>query len=612
MKYILLLFFLSLTLFSKELKITSEIRYFEQIDIAENIDITKQIFLPYNYKHSNFGFSKSIYWLKIDLKNSSQKLTKQVLHLPYTLLDYIDIYELKDDKIILQREYGDLRKYNNDGNIPDPSFIITLEKNQSKTFFYKVQTQGSMNLQLLIHQYEDFIDYSLEKSMVFSFYFGATFIMLLYNFTLYLFIRDRSYIYYLIFHINYLFFLLSFNGFSSAYIWPNFPFLNSYIVPFLMSIGSTLAVIFTIDFLHINNQSPKLFKLLKTLFWANVVMTLLVLFLSYYSASLLASFLSLISIIIILGSSIYLHFSSKNPYAKFFALAWGMLLMGIFIIHLRNLTLLSVNFFTSYSLFFGSFFELTLLSLALAYRYNIQGEELIEKNHILYKQSKLASMGEMLSNIAHQWRQPLNRVNLSLAVIDEVLKEENIDKEFINKKIESSEKNIAYMSQTIDDFANFFMPDKKKNLFNLFLVIEKALKLLESRLNDITIHLPKNRESEIYGFENEYIQIILVILNNAIDNFEITNCIKKDIFISILENNKETTLNICDNGGGIDKDTIEQIFNPYFTTKFKKEGTGIGLYMAKMLIENSMHGRLEVFSKDAQTTFIITNSKILQ
>ena len=429
--------------------------------------------------------------------------------------------------------------------------------------------------------------------------------MLLYNFILYLFLADKTYLYYLLFHANYLLFTLSLNGISAAYIWNDYPFINTLAVPLLMSIGSSLAVIFTLIFLDIKVSSPKLYKMLYSLFILNVIMSISVFIISYRDSSILASAISLLSIILILGSSIYSHFISKNPYAKFFAVAWGVLLLGIFIIHFRNLGILPVNLFTSYSPQIGAFFELTLLSIALAYRYTVQKEELLSKSHLLYKQSRLASMGAMINNIAHQWRQPLNRINLSLSVIDDVCKTEYGENALISKKIDDSEKNIAYMSQTIDDFAGFFRPDKEKYSFEIVEVIDKTLKLLESRLESVKVVRQEDKSLKIFGYENEYVQVLLIILNNAIDNFEIKNRNDREINIQTQESDNKISVKIIDNGGGIDQKNIENIFDPYFSTKVKKEGTGIGLYMAKMLIEDSMHSELKVVSYAGKSSFEI-------
>ncbi|WP_121626341.1 ABC transporter substrate-binding protein [Poseidonibacter antarcticus] len=236
----------------------------------------------------------------------------------------------------------------------------------------------------------------------------------------------------------------------------------------------------------------------------------------------------------------------------------------------------------------------------------------VENNRIkditLFKQSKLASMGEMIRNIAHQWRQPLNRVNLSLSIIQTVYEEDD-NKELITNKIFYAQKNIKYMSDTIDDFMNFFKADKKKNTFSIYTAIYESLKLLESRTVGIDINIIVPKAVEVYNYRNEYLQVLLIILNNALDNFKNTNLENKSIKIEYLERNSYFELFINDNGGGIAKENLENIFEPYFTTKFKKEGTGLGLYMAKTLVEDSMNGLLSVESEDNNTTFIIRLEK---
>ena len=605
MKYIFLLLLIISSLLSKDESVTKHIFFYEQQDISHDINIIEKTFDYLESSHSNFGFTNSIFWLKVDINNTEDKTSEQVLYFPYTLLDYIDIFEEKNHELLQERSYGDLRVYKNDGYLPDPSLFIQLAPYENKTFYFKIQTQGSMNIDLIVLDKEAYISKSIEKAVALSFYFGAVIIMILYNFILFLFIRDRSYFIYIIFHLNYLFFSLTFNGFSSAYFWPNSPYLNNYMVPFLMSVGSILALVFSMDFLQFKEQSLKIYKMLQTLLVINILATVLVFVLSYYYASLLTSVISLISIFAILLSSGYSHFISKNANAKFFALAWGILLAGIFTIHLRNLGVLPVNLLTSYAFIIGAFLELTLLSIVLAYRYNIQREEIAMKSQALIRQSRLAGMGEMINHIAHQWRQPLNRVNLSLAVINKIIKSEYLDKNLLELKIQSSEENLQYMSETIEDFSNFFAPNKKLEYFKLEDIIYKAETLLENRLKDIKLIKVENFDFKLYGYENEYLQVLLVILNNAIDNFEIQNTQNKQIEISSYEDKHYHYLRISDNGGGVKDEYIDKLFDPYFTTKFKGEGTGLGLYMAKMIIENSMHGELRVRSYEDKAIFTI-------
>lgn len=237
-----------------------------------------------------------------------------------------------------------------------------------------------------------------------------------------------------------------------------------------------------------------------------------------------------------------------------------------------------------------------------------------KKDEMLFKQTKLAAMGEMINNIAHQWRQPLNRINLSVQIIENILKEnknllEKQNLNIIDKKFFHINKNIIYMSNTIEDFMNFFHPNKEKNFFNLSKLINKTIVLIQSKDLGINFQLNINEKINIYNFENELLQVILVILENAIDNFELNKLKDKNINIFAKNEIDKVTLIIRDNSGGISPSVIDKIFEPYFTTKFKKEGSGVGLYMAKILIEQSIGGKLDVNSENSFTNFIITLPK---
>ena len=254
--------------------------------------------------------------------------------------------------------------------------------------------------------------------------------------------------------------------------------------------------------------------------------------------------------------------------------------------------------------------KISKLNQNLEYKITKEVNKNREKDQYLFQQSKLASMGEMIGNIAHQWRQPLNRIGLSSQIIHTLVEDkETTNNEQIKRKIDHINKNIHYMSDTIEDFMNYFHPDKEKKVFLIHDTFMKALQLLKTRTSDITINLKVNEELKINGYENEFTQIILVILNNALDNYEITKVDNFTIDIFIEENNNYYTILIKDNGGGIEAKTIDKIFEPYFTTKFQKEGSGIGLYMAKMILEQSMQSSIDVRSYGNITIFEIQLNK---
>ena len=221
-------------------------------------------------------------------------------------------------------------------------------------------------------------------------------------------------------------------------------------------------------------------------------------------------------------------------------------------------------------------------------------------------------MGEMINNIAHQWRQPLNRINLSTQVIENILNDIPFNpehKELIDRKIFHINKNINYMTNTIEDFMNFFHPDKVKNNFFLDDLIKNAISLIQNKDNEIKFDIEINKVSSIYTYENEFLQVVLILLQNAIDCFKTSDITHKYIGIFTSEDKENITLIIRDNAGGIPAEIIDKIFEPYFTTKFKGEGSGIGLYMAKMIIEESIGGKLDVYSQNIYTNFKITLKK---
>ena len=249
--------------------------------------------------------------------------------------------------------------------------------------------------------------------------------------------------------------------------------------------------------------------------------------------------------------------------------------------------------------------KLSHLNETLETRVKEQVDELERRHAFIVQQARLASMGEMINNIAHQWRQPLNRVNANVAVIISILESDNIDHNMMLSEAELIEKNTKYMSETIEDFAYYFHPEKEAAQFSLEEIIQSVLGLMNARLDNIDINIVSSKPVEVYSFVKEYRQVLLVILNNAIDNFESKAIDSPKIDIVIKKEEEKAYLSICDNGGGIEEKDIGRIFDPYYTTKFAEEGTGLGLYVAKMLIESSMQGKLNATNKNSGACFEI-------
>ncbi len=229
-----------------------------------------------------------------------------------------------------------------------------------------------------------------------------------------------------------------------------------------------------------------------------------------------------------------------------------------------------------------------------------------KKDKALLQQSRLAQMGEMISMIAHQWRQPLCEISGIFMEMETAAKFDKADKKFILAESKDGTRLISYMSKTIDDFRDFFKPAKVKELFSLTRACEEAITLSSASLKNRDIHLDLHVKKDLHvsGYACEFAQVILNLILNAKDAL-IERDIQNPRIVIIIENvNNNSFVKVSDNGGGIGKDILDRVFEPYFSTK-KTTGTGLGLYMSKMIIEENMGGKITVENTDEGARFCI-------
>ncbi|WP_026840193.1 PAS domain-containing sensor histidine kinase [Citrifermentans bremense] len=234
-------------------------------------------------------------------------------------------------------------------------------------------------------------------------------------------------------------------------------------------------------------------------------------------------------------------------------------------------------------------------------------EELRRQEQLLIRQGRLAAMGEMIANIAHQWRQPLNTLGLIIQELPTYHERNLLTVEYLEGSVSRAMQVINYMSQTIDGFRNFFGPDKERQTFLASEVLEKTVSILDAAFAELNLELVVwvDREAVVHGIPNEYSQVLLNILMNAKDALLERKVEHPKVEVRLFREGGKSVVTITDNAGGIPTEIMDKIFDPYFTTKGPDKGTGIGLFMSKTIIEKNMKGSLTVTNQPEGAQFRI-------
>ena len=234
-----------------------------------------------------------------------------------------------------------------------------------------------------------------------------------------------------------------------------------------------------------------------------------------------------------------------------------------------------------------------------------------EQERLIIHQSRQAAMGEMLESIAHQWRQPLNNIGLATTNIETEYALGSLNDKSFDDRMQIISANINYMSDTIDDFRNFLNPERVMHTFIPEQSIQDVFTILDAQLqnNGISHTIKSSCHLLLHGIENEFKQVLLILINNAKDAIKTQIAGKHieegNITISLSCTEGQGIIEVSDNGGGIDEDILHSIFEPYFTTKFKTQGTGVGLYIAKNIIETKMEGSITAKNSASGSCFTI-------
>lgn len=255
--------------------------------------------------------------------------------------------------------------------------------------------------------------------------------------------------------------------------------------------------------------------------------------------------------------------------------------------------------------------EATLFTASVGYKYRTLQKESRSLEDMVLQQSRLAKSGEMIANITHQFRQPLNNLSYILINLNKRFKNQKLDENYFDKKLLQANEQLDFLSKTIDDFKEFYAPSKIKEEFSVKEAIDNVFTILSADLKKrniaFLVDFKVNEEIKVFGIKNELSQVLLSIISNA--NEALKNTEKPFIKIEVGSTNAEVVIKLKDNAGGIKKKYLGKIFEPYFTTK--ENGTGIGLYLSKLIIEDSFNGKIEVENHKEGSLFTLFIEKTI-
>lgn len=578
----------------------------------------------------NFGFVERPLWIYFEVTASKQLFEPWILRIDNPQIDFYELYRRDGNSLTLLHSDGDTQRCNRFYDCR--TFWEPLHADTAgSAYLLYIKTKGSLQVPLSVEALQQANRDEAFANLLFGLYYGILLLLLVYNLVLFIVVKEIHYINYLLFLGAYMLFQLSFDGVGREWLWPNSIWMVNSGLSVFIFLSGMLAFRFARYFLMLKLYAPMTERIVvaaELVSFAGVLFSLVSDY--HFSIKVAAVWSAVVPWILI-----YAGFKVLKQYraARYYVVGWIVFLLATILVALNKLGLLPAHPVSLHMQQIGSLIQMILLSFALADRINMMKkehlqklrdfnaelkekiarkvEELRRKDSLMLQQSRQAAMGEMIENIAHQWRQPLNQLSLvqSNLFFDYTLG--RLDKNKMENYQEQAESLMRYMTQTIDDFRNFFQPDRERTTFNLCENLYKTVELLLPSLRGchIETEIGCDPRLELFGHENEFSQALINLVSNAKDAMKEHRIAEPRIRILAEALEESIAIRVCDNGGGIEPALIDKIFDPYFTTKFQSQGTGIGLYMVKTIVEKSMGGSIDVENDSDGACFTMTIPK---
>ena len=635
-------------------------------------DVVSKPFKPTNQIVPNLGISKSTFWLRLKVDNQSNSASL-ILKLGTPMIDEIEFFypnHLNQYKSIITGESKPFktRKYQ------DPNFFfdLTIPSKTKKTYYLKIVSSKDIVLPLSIGTKDVVFEKLKLVDILSGIYIGIMLVMILYNLFVYISVKDKSYLYYVVYVAIVLLVQTGLQGYLFQYLWPSFPIFSQYSIFLFSSLSGISAIAFMNVFLKVKHHYKKLYSISLVFYIIYLIPIIIPLFgfdmigwqLLNASSGLASFYMLFVAIMIV-----------KKGYkpANYFLVAWSIFLLGVMIFVLKNIETLPFNNFTRYTMQIGSAIETVLLSFALAARINVykqEKEDLIRNQNILLEQQvkertaelnttltnlketqsqlvdaeKMSSLGQLTAGIAHEINNPINFVSSNISPLrrdlddiytiinkyEELKNADKIDEKFTEIDNLKKELDFEYLKTEIPEIIkgiedgatrtkdivsglrNFSRLDEaEQQTVNINDGIESTLVLIKSKLNNIELIKDLTEIPHIECFPSKLNQLFMNIIDNAIgaiNEKQFTNE-KPQIEIQTYADENWVYFKVKDNGIGMNDETKEKMFDPFFTTKEVGQGTGLGLSIVFGIIEKH-NGKITVDTEPNKGTTIIVQIPI--
>lgn len=554
-------------------------------------------FLPAPRYAKSFGFSSDTYWFAFDIQNA--KTGPLYLESRLRMIDHLTLYEAKQNNLEAIAAEG----YESKGKGDDG---LRLKLPGNGLYFLRIESTQPLFLGFVLGDKSYTAFHSThQQDRILIFTFGLVAGMLAYNFMLYLSSRDRLYLYYIGYIGATAVVALSTQGYLGLLSESLKPY-TDILISVSLQIATLFIGLFTIRFLNLQDEDKRLRSI--------ILITLLL-------ALIGSSFITFSDTLKILGPlsiNLYilsLFYAGIRSYLRGFHPAMFYLLAtGIGIIFLIIYSLLPVlpeampySTFTFHAANAGLIWDTVMLSFAFAYRLKVLEQQKLRSEQMLIAQSKQNSIGELLGNIAHQWRTPLAKIGaINMVMKDKLEHESECDRPEMIKQIDTNAAILTDLSETITTFQNFFQNITKKERFEVSGQITKVIDFVSTGLiqNNITITTELEENHHLTGNKNYLNHALMNILLNAKDIFIQRGIKKRTLHIVLKKAKGSLLLTISDNAGGIDVEPIEDIFKPYVSQR--KEGTGLGMFITQQLIQKGFEGMITAQNNNKGAVFTLT------